>query len=529
MLTTLNRRTILKAGAASLAAGMLPSIARGASSKTIRAVMHAPLRATDPVINTAWTGRNHGLNIYDTLFAMDSKFQIRPQMVESHEVSSDGLTYTFVLRPGLAFHDGAPVTSADVIPSLQRWGKRDTMGGRMMGFVAELKPVDQRTFQIVLKSPYGQVLQTLAKPASIFPFIMPARLAQQPPEQPVTEFIGSGPFRFLPSEFQPGSRAAYERNPNYVPRAEAPDGLAGGKVVKIDRYEWISMPDMQTAANALSNGEIDFLEAPPHDLLPKLAQDNKLVVADYNPLGFMSVVRMNWLTEPFNRPEIRQALMYASDQVDWLEAQVGNPDYYQPSAAMFGPNTPFASETGWNGKPDLARAKELLKKGGYNGAPVVMMQGTDSPMLYGSSTVTAQKLRAIGMNVQVLTMDWGSILARRAKAEAATQGGWSVYHYVTTTADLMNPLTNTLIDTRGKASGIPGWPEDAEVEALRAKFAMEPSAEVQKSLADAIQARAYEVVTHIPGGLIKQPVCHAKALSGIVAAPAPLFWNVEKV
>ncbi|WP_031335825.1 ABC transporter substrate-binding protein, partial [Rhodopseudomonas sp. B29] len=131
MLTTLNRRTILKAGAASLAAGMMPNIARGASSKTIRAVMHAPLRATDPVINTAWTGRNHGLNIYDTLFAMDSKFQIRPQMVESHEVSSDGLTYTFVLRPGLAFHDGAPVTSADVIPSLQRWAKRDTMGGRM--------------------------------------------------------------------------------------------------------------------------------------------------------------------------------------------------------------------------------------------------------------------------------------------------------------------------------------------------------------------------------------------------------------
>ncbi len=529
MLHVPSRRTLLKAGGAVLAAGMMPHVARAQSGKTIRAVMHAPLRATDPVINIAWTGRNHGLNIYDTLFAMDSKFQIRPQMVESHEVSAGGLVYTFQLRAGLAFHDGAPVTSADVIASLQRWGKRDTMGARMMTYLAEMKVVDQRSFQLVLKSPYGQVLQTLAKPASIIPFIMPQRLAQQPPEQPVTEFIGSGPFRFVASEFQPGSRAIYERNPAYVARQEAPDGLAGGKVVKIERYEWISMPDMQTAANALTNREIDFLEAPPHDILPTLANDKNLVVADYNPLAFMSVCRMNWLTEPFNRPEIRQALMYASDQVDWLEAQVGNPDYYRVSAAMFGPGTPYASETGWNGKPDLARAKDLLKKGGYNGAPVVMMQGTDSPLLFGSSTVTAQKLRALGMNVQVVTMDWGSILARRAKSDPAPQGGWSVYHYVTTTSDLMNPLSNTLIDTRGKASGIPGWPEDVEIESRRTDFALESQPEVQKAIAEGIQARAYDVVTHIPGGLVKQPVCHSKALTGIVPAPAPLFWNIEKV
>lgn len=523
-----SRRTLLKGGAAVAAATMMPNIGRAQSGKTIRAVMHAPLRATDPIINTAWTGRNHGLNIYDTLYAMDSKFRIRPQMAEGHEVSSDGLVYTFALRPGLAFHDGAPVTSADVIASLQRWGQRDTMGSRMFTFVAEMKPVDQRTFQIVLKSPYGQVLQTLAKPASILPFIMPQRLAQQPPTQAVTEFIGSGPFRFVATEFQPGSRAVYERNPNYVPRQEAADAFAGGKIVKIDRYEWISMPDFQTAANALINREIDFLEAPPHDILPNLAKDPNVVVADYNPLGFMGIARMNWQTEPFDRPEIRQAVLHAIDQSDWLEAQVGNPNYFAVSSSVFGVNTPYASETGWNGKADLAKAKELLKKGSYSGAPVVMMQGTDSPLLYGSSTVTAQKLRSIGMNVQVQTMDWGSILARRGKMDPVTKGGWSMYHYTTTVADLMNPLTNTLIDTRGKTSGQPGWPEDNEIEALRSKFALEDNMGKQKEITEAIQARVYDVVTHIPGGKIKQPVAHSKALSGIVAAPAPLFWNVDK-
>jgi peptide/nickel transport system substrate-binding protein len=523
-----SRRALLKAGGAGLVAGMMPRLARAQSGKTIRAVMHAPLRATDPEINIAWTGRNHGLNIYDTLFATDSKFQIKPQMVETYEVSADGLTYTFHLRSGLKFHDGAAVTSADVIPSLQRWARRDTMAGRMMSYVAEFKAVDQRTFQMVMKAPYGLVLQTLGKPSSIIPFILPARLAMQPPEQPITEFVGSGPFRFVASEFRPGSVAVYERNSDYVPRQEASDALAGGKVVKIDRYEWISMPDPQTAVSALKNHEIDFLEVAPHDLLPSLAESKDITIADYNPQGFMSVCRMNWLTEPFNRPEIRQAVMYASDQVDWLDAQVGNPEYYQASAAMFGVGTPLASEAGWNTKPDLPRARELLKKGGYNGAPVVMLQGTDSPLLFGSSTVTAQKLRALGMNVEVLTMDWGSVLARRVKQDSASQGGWSMYHYVTTTTELMNPIANTLVDTRGKAGPFPGWPEDAQIESLRDKFALESNPDQQKAIAEKIQARAYEVVTHIPGGQIRQPVAHSKTLKGIVPAPAPLFWNVEK-
>jgi peptide/nickel transport system substrate-binding protein len=360
------------------------------------------------------------------------------------------------------------------------------------------------------------------------PFIMPARLAAQAPDQPVTEFVGSGPFRFIASEFRPGNRAVYERNADYVSRDEPSDGLAGGKIVKIDRYEWISMPDFQTAANALINKEIDFLEAAPHDILPSLAAAKDVVVADYNPLGFMSVCRMNWQSEPFNRPEIRQAVMYASDQTDWLDAQVGNPEYYQTSAAMFGVTTPLASEVGWNTKPDIARAKELLKKGGYKGEKVVMLQATDSPLLSGSSTVTAQKLRAIGMNVEVQTMDWGSLLARRVKQDSTANGGWSMTHWVTTTTELMNPLANTLLDTRGKAGGFFGWPEDTEVEGLRNTFALEPSADAQKTVAEAIQKRAYDVMTHIPGGQFRQPVSHSKALKDIVKAPAPLFWNVEK-
>jgi peptide/nickel transport system substrate-binding protein len=125
-------------------------------------------------------------------------------------------------------------------------------------------------------------------------------------------------------------------------------------------------------------------------------------------------------------------------------------------------------------------------------------------------------------------MDWGSLLARRVKQDSTANGGWSMTHWVTTTTELMNPLASTVLDTRGKNGGFFGWPEDTEIESLRNKFALEPEAAAQKSVAEAIQKRAYDVMTHIPGGQFRQPVSHSKALKDIVRAPAPLFWNVEK-
>ena len=103
--------------------------------KTLKVVMHSGLRITDPIITTAYISRNHGYMIYDTLFAVDDKFEVKPQMVKDWKVSDDKLTYTFTLRDGLKFHDGKPVTGEDVVASLQRWGKRDGMGQKLMEFV----------------------------------------------------------------------------------------------------------------------------------------------------------------------------------------------------------------------------------------------------------------------------------------------------------------------------------------------------------------------------------------------------------
>ncbi len=122
------------------------------------------------------------------------------------------------------------------------------------------------------------MLDSIGKPSSRVPFMMPKRLAETPPDKPIPEQIGSGPFKFVQAEFQPGVKAVYEKFKDYVPRKEPANWTSGGKVVKVDRVEWITMPDAQTAVNALQSGDIDFMEFLPLDMLPVLEPNKDLKI-----------------------------------------------------------------------------------------------------------------------------------------------------------------------------------------------------------------------------------------------------------
>src|SRR6201994_5155773 len=287
------------ASAIALAAVLASPMPTWAAGKTITAVMHSDLRALDPIITTAYIQRDYGYMVYDTLLATDSNFKIQPQMAD-WKVSDDKLTYTFTLRDGLKWHDRTPVTAEDCVASLKRWGKRDGMGQKLMDFTASLEATDAKTITLKLKEPYGLVLESIGKPSSLVPFMMPKRLAETPPNQQIKEQIGSGPFKFVASEFQPGVKAVFDKNTDYVPRKETASWTSGGKVVKVDRVEWITMADAQTAVNALQSGDIDFMEVPSFDILTVLEANPDIKVETPNKLGFQTVGRMNFLLPPFD-------------------------------------------------------------------------------------------------------------------------------------------------------------------------------------------------------------------------------------
>jgi peptide/nickel transport system substrate-binding protein len=502
-----------------------------ADAKTITAVMHSDLRVIDPGITTAYITRDHGYMVYDTLLAEDANFKIQPQMAE-WKVSDDKLTYTFTLREGLKWHDGAPVTAEDCVASLNRWGKNDGMGQKLMDFTASIEATDARTITLKLKEPYGLVLESIGKPSSLVPFMMPKRLAETPPGQQIKEQIGSGPFKFVQAEFQPGVKAVYEKNKDYVPRKEPPSWTSGGKVVKVDRVEWITMADAQTAVNALQSGDIDFMENPAWDILPVLSANTELKVETLNKLGFQTVGRMNFLYPPFDNVKVRRAAFMAMNQKDVLDALVGNPEYYKVCGAVFVCDTPLASDVGaeslvkGNG---MAEAKKLLAESGYDGTPVVLMAPGDVVTLKAQPIVAAQLLRDAGFKVDVQATDWQTVVTRRASQKPPKEGGWNIFFTNWVGADVVNPVANVSVGGRGKNGGWFGWAEDAKVEAMRDAFARSSSPEEQKKIAADIQKENYDQVIYIPLGQFLIPSAWRKSLTGVLDGPAtPIFWNIDK-
>jgi len=303
-MTKYARRTIIKGGIATAALVAAPGIVRGQTrppaSRTIRAVFHGDIPTYDPIWTTANMSAYHGGMVYDTLFGIDDKQQPQPQMVKKWALSDDKLTWSFELRDGLKWHDGTAVTTADIVPSLKRWAARDGGGQHMMLRVKEIAAKDEKIFTIAFKERYGLTLDVLAKTSTPICFMMRKKEAETDPMQKIEQVVGSGPFKLNLDETKPGTQYVYDRNPDYVPRGEPASGIAGGKVVKVDRVVFINMPDGQTAVAALQAGEIDFYEIPPTDLLDQLESDKNIRIQVLNNLGNVGQIRLNFLHPPFN-------------------------------------------------------------------------------------------------------------------------------------------------------------------------------------------------------------------------------------
>ncbi len=524
------RRFAAGVGAAGFAAANFGRRARAASdTKTLRFIAQSDLRVLDPIWTTAYISRNHGYMVFDTLFALDDKFRPHPQMVGDYHISDDKLTYSFTLRDGLKFHDGQPVRGIDCTTSLVRWMARDSLGQTLAGEIAEMKGGDDKNFSIRLKEPFPLLIGAISKVSSLAPFIMPERLAKTDPYKQITEMVGSGPFKFVASEFQPGNKVVYVKNTDYVPRSEPPSWASGGKVVKVDRVEWLVVPDHATAAAALNSGEVDWWENPPLDLVPVFA-GHDVTVADAGPIGFPQTVRFNHLWPPFDNVKMRQAVLAVASQTDFMTAIAGDPKHWQPCASFFTCGTPMANKAGseaLTGKRDFDKAKKLIAEAGYKGEKIVVLDGTDQPNVHAQALVVADLMKKLGLNVEIAAMDWGQVVTRRASMKPIDAGGWNVFGTGWTGADMLDPTLNQPLRCNGKKAWF-GWPTDDKIEALRAQWVKASDLEDRQGIAEQIQRRAFEVVPYLPVGQFMPKTAYRTNVKGVLTAPAILMWNVEK-
>jgi peptide/nickel transport system substrate-binding protein len=512
-----------------VAFALLANAVPARAETVLRVVMNSDLKILDPIWSGAYVVRDHSYMIYDTLFATDANGEIRPQMVDRTEISSDGLTYTFTLRDGLKWHDGQPVTAEDCIASIERWASRDAVGQKLMTFVASITARDPKTFELQLKEPSGLVLPALGKPDVNVPFMMPKRVAQTPGNSQITDTMGSGPFIFRRDLWRPGQIAVYMRNPDYKPRDEPVSRLAGGKRALVDRIEMLAMSDHQQAINALLAGEIDFIEAPPFDLHRLLERDRNIQMMTLSPVGSQNVFRINHLQKPFDNPRIRQVLWYAFNQEDFLKAVVGDPAKYKVCKALFICGTAYASEKGTAGRleSNFDKARALLKEAGYDGTPVVLMQSSDLFWQTNLAPVAKRLMEQAGFKVDMQPMDWQSIVIRAAKKIPPEAGGWNAYLVSPSAMGLVNPVSNIILNSSCEKA-LSGWPCDPEMEKLRDQFARETDPAKLKEIAEAAQLRAFEWTPYVHLGEWRLISAARKSVTGFISAGPTIFWNVEK-
>ena len=526
------RRSLISAAvAAALSLGLAAGAQAQSKSdtRTLRFVPHSNLNVLDPIWTTQYMARNHGYMVYDVLFALDEKNQIKPQMVDKWSVSPDRKTWTFTLRDGLMFHDDKPVTSDDVIASLKRWSARDAMGQKLAGFVDQWQAVDAKTFRLVLKEPYGLVLDSFGKPSSNVPFIMPKRVAETDPTKQIEEYVGSGPFVFQKDQWKPGERAVYTKFAKYKPRGEPASGLAGGKVAKVDRVEFVILKDPQTMANAINAGEVDIIEQIAFEQVPNVRQNKNVEVMDWVG-GGVYMCRPNHLVAPFNNEKVRLAAIHALGyQEPFLRAQVGSKEFYRTCSSLYPCGTPYASEKGMEflKKYDIAKIRDEVKASGYDGSPIVVMAPTDLQTISKLPIVASQMLKQAGFNVDMQSMDWNSVVARRAKRDPANAGGWNMFCTYWVSPDVMNPIASAPLTGNGE-KGWFGWAKDDELEKLRDQFSRATDEAEKKKLAEAVQVRAAQIGVYAHAGEAIFPSAIRKNVVEMVKAPAPVLWNISK-
>jgi peptide/nickel transport system substrate-binding protein len=532
----MDRRTLLKAvaGAGTLAMSQklaVPALAQGAAARILRFVPQSDLANFDPIWGTQYVVRNASAMVWDTLYGVDENLQPQRQMVESEEVSADGLTWTFKLRPGLKFHDGEKVLAKDVVASLNRWAARDQMGLLLKAIQQDLTAVDDPTVRWVLKKPFPKMLLALGKVSTQVACIMPERVAKTDPFKQITEYVGSGPMRFVRNEWVSGDRAVFEKFADYVPRQEPGSWLAGGKRILVDRIEWKVMPDPGTAAAALQNGEIDWWENPISDLVPLLRKNRNVMVDIADPLGNIGSFRMNHLYPPFNDVRARRAVLMAMSQEDYMRAIVGDDNnLWKPLPGFFTPGTALYTEEGGDilkGPRNIDGAKKLLAQSGYAGQPVTCLVAQDQPITKAQGDVTADLLKRLGMNVDFAAIDWGTVGARRAQKTPPGQGGWQMFHTWHAGADCINPAVAVGTRANGDKAWF-GWPDVPEVEAQIAAWYAAKTLDEEKAAIRRLNKAALDNVVYAPTGFFLGYQAWRKNVSGVVKGPLPFFWGVAK-
>lgn len=429
-----------------------------------------------------------GYCMYETLFAYDHEYQPSPMLAESYTVSDDGLNHTFTLRQGVPFHNGKEMTSEDVLASMVRWGEISGVGKALFEATESIEATDDYTIEMVTSKPYGTILIALCSNTQACT-IHPKELLDEYGLDPIQEFIGTGPYRFV--DRQADAYIRFERFDDYAAIEGDTDGYGGHKYQWVDEIEFVPVPDEAARVAGMQAGDYHIVMQLGNDHYDTLRDADNLRVEILPPSNW-DVFFLNWAQPLMGDPLIRKAFQAALDHMPIMQSSRGGGDFVQLDPSLMMRPTPWYSTVGeelYNiADPELAA--QYLEEAGYDDTPVRFMCTQEYSYMYGAAVVARQQLEEAGFVIDLQVIDWATVLERRAQRES-----WDVF--VTGHGFVPDPSQITYV---GQMNIYPGWWDDEDSLELAAELLSEPDFEKRFELWEQIQINAYEQVPAVKTG-----------------------------
>ena len=411
-----------------------------AAASTAKEELHVAISANPPSLDPQSINSNIvggiGIHVYESLFAMNENYEPMPVLAESYEVSDDGMVYTIKLRQGVKFHNGEEMTADDVVASMNRWLEVSAKANTLIGG-STFEKVDDYTVNLKANQASSDIIMILASPIQ-FAAIYPAEVVESATADGIDEYIGTGPYKV--AEWKQDQYVKLEENADYAPAEGEASGLAGKKQAATNTLYFDVVTDTATRIAGVQNGQYDIAEEIPADNYEELSKDENLK---------MSVERGGTLNLFLNTTEgimadvnMRQAILAALNCDDICMASYGNPDLYEVNASWSVPtDAQWGTDAGkeYYNQNDVEKAKELLKKAGYNNEKIVLVTTPDYAEMYNATLVVQEQLKNAGINAEVESYDFSTFMEHRADPKQFSM-------FITSNSYNMLPIQLSVLD-----------------------------------------------------------------------------------
>ncbi|MGO4674405.1 ABC transporter substrate-binding protein [Bosea sp. 2YAB26] len=498
------------AAALGASAALMPMAAMAQSASSANLAMVGEPQSLDPMASTADLVGTIMQHVYEPLFTFDANWATQPMLAAAlPTVSADGKTYTIELRKGVKLHNGRDLDSEDVVASLKRWLEMTPRGKGLAKSIASLTAKGPSTVEIQLSKVEPALLAHLALPSGFA-----AIMAKESIATPLTEFVGTGPYKFR--ERKPDQFVVLVKHDGYASRSEPASGYAGKREAKIDELRFIPVPSANTRVEGAIAGQYQFADQLPVESYKKVSAASGTRPVLTMPFGF-PYFPTNTKQGPMADLKVRQAFQMALDLEEVMMAGFGEPKFFALAAEHFPKGSPFYSEAGKDkySKPDVAGAKKLLAEAKYDGAPLRILNSKQYDFHHRMALVMAEQLKAAGFKVQLDVVDWATLVQRRGDPAL-----WDIY--ITHSAFLPEPM----LSPPQLGEGAPGWWSSPAKEAALSAFNNEPDPAKRGALWGKVQQVVYDEVPYIRAGNFAALAGASPKLSGYAAMPWPSFWNV---